>query len=69
MSEDKRARALKKVLDDIAYRQNKQAFYGDPTILERIFKVETDEDIIAMHTRQLGGCTRCDRALYDFTDR
>ena len=69
MSEDKRARALAKVIEDMARRQDKKAFYGDPDILERLFKIENDDDVIAMHTRQLGGCMRCDRALYDFTDR
>ena len=69
MSEDKRARALAKVMEDMARRQDRKTFYGDPTILERIFKVETDDDIIAMHSRQLGGCSKCDRAMYDFTDR
>ena len=69
MNEDKRARALAKVMTDMARRQDRKAFYGDPTILERIFKVESDEDIIAMHSRQLGGCSKCDRAMYDFSDR
>ena len=56
-------------MEDLARRQDRKTLYGDPTILERIFKVETDDDIIAMHSRQLGGCSKCDRAMYDFTDR
>lgn len=39
-------------------------------LLDEVFKLESDEDLLALHIRQMGGCPQCERgSTYDFTDR
>jgi hypothetical protein len=66
---DARMRALRLVMADVARRHDKEQWYEDSDVVDRVLGIESDEDLISHYSRYLGGCSRCDRDMYDFSNR